>query len=174
MSRAEVASSSRRIFGFRTRARAIATRCFCPPVTNQKLIRHALSLIKASLIKHNRLPTYLLYWKYILWYRNLLQSLLSYKSWKAFCTSESCKWNNSKYPKVYTYKLCALAAFISLVHRSTSLGTLKLCVLWAHENIPNQPQVPKSANFKHLKAVFPCRPPWSRSRPEGPPRSCEC
>mmetsp|Transcript_7731 Transcript_7731/g.13720 ORF Transcript_7731/g.13720 Transcript_7731/m.13720 type:complete len:81 (+) Transcript_7731:491-733(+) len=30
-SRALVASSKRRIPGFRTRARAMATRCFCPP-----------------------------------------------------------------------------------------------------------------------------------------------
>jgi len=33
VSRAEVASSSRRIFGFLTSARAIATRCFCPPLS---------------------------------------------------------------------------------------------------------------------------------------------
>mmetsp|Transcript_4467 Transcript_4467/g.10396 ORF Transcript_4467/g.10396 Transcript_4467/m.10396 type:complete len:85 (+) Transcript_4467:195-449(+) len=32
-SRAEVASSSRRIFGSRTMARAIATRCFWPPLS---------------------------------------------------------------------------------------------------------------------------------------------
>jgi hypothetical protein len=31
LSNAEVASSRRRIFGFRTRARAMAIRCFCPP-----------------------------------------------------------------------------------------------------------------------------------------------
>ena len=33
VSSADVASSSSRIFGFRTRARAIAMRCFCPPLS---------------------------------------------------------------------------------------------------------------------------------------------
>jgi hypothetical protein len=34
LSNAEVASSSKSIFGLRTNARAIAIRCFCPPIGN--------------------------------------------------------------------------------------------------------------------------------------------